>query len=114
MKLMQMGNFLSNGYHIFIDNFFATVSLASTLYKLGIFITGTIRRNRKFLPQAFQNKLQSGEKKYFRTGLTFALAEREENLNMAQFCCYPRTVEKKTAREHGFDKASKEIPRSPL
>jgi hypothetical protein len=111
---MRMGNCFFNGYHIFIDSLLATVSLASVLYKLGIFITGTIRRNRKFLPNAFRNKLQIGEKKYFGTGLTLALVVREKILNMAKFCCYPRTVNQSIVREHGFDKASKEIPRSQL
>jgi hypothetical protein len=109
-----MGNCLSNVYHILIGKLFATVSLSSALYELGMFITGTIRRNRKFLPHAFRNKLQTGQKKYFGTGLTLALAMRKKILNMAQFFCYPRTVKQKIVRDHEFDKTSKEIPRSLL
>ena len=37
-----MGNYLSKGYHIFMDNFFTTVPLAKRLYELGTLITGTI------------------------------------------------------------------------
>ncbi|PNF31176.1 hypothetical protein B7P43_G15164, partial [Cryptotermes secundus] len=50
MKLLNMGNYLHKGYHIFMDNFFSSIPLAKELYELQTFITGTIRRNRKWLP----------------------------------------------------------------
>ena len=78
MKLMEMGNYLSKGYHVFVDNFFTTVPLAKALYELKTFITGTIRCNRKELPTAFRNKFQVGEKKYFRRGHILALETREK------------------------------------
>lgn len=78
MKLMKMGNYLKKGYHIFMDNFFTSIPLASSLYKLQTFITGTIRRNRKFLPKQYQNKFQIGEKKYFRSNSILSLAYREK------------------------------------
>jgi hypothetical protein len=65
MKLLKMGNYIFKGYHVFMDKFFMTVPLAELLYKLSTYVTGTIRINRKFLPQAFQNKFEVGEKKYF-------------------------------------------------
>lgn len=78
MKLLQMGNYLSKGYHVFIDNFFTSIPLAKALYEVKTFITGTIRRNRKYLPTNFKNKFQVGEKKYFRRGPMLALAMREK------------------------------------
>ena len=78
MKLLKMGNYICKGYHVFMDNFFMSVPLAEDLYKLSTYVTGTIRRNRKFLPQAFQNKFEVGEKKYFRKGPILAAAFREK------------------------------------
>jgi hypothetical protein len=47
-------------------------------YKLSTYVTGTIRRNRKYLPQAFHNKFEVGEKKCFRKGPILAAAFREK------------------------------------
>jgi hypothetical protein len=60
-KLLKMGKYLSKGYHIFMNNFLTTVPSATTLYKMGTFITRTIHRNRKYIPQAFSNRFQTGE-----------------------------------------------------
>ena len=62
MKLLEMGDYLSKGYHIFMDNFFTSIPLAKKLYEMGTLITGTIRRNRKFLPAIFKGKFGIGEK----------------------------------------------------
>jgi hypothetical protein len=40
------------------------VPLAKDIYKLSAYVTRTIRRNRKLLPQAFWSKFEVGEKKY--------------------------------------------------
>jgi hypothetical protein len=69
-----MGNYMSKGYHIFMDNFFMTVPLAKDMYKLSTYVTRTIRRNIKFLPQAFRSKFEVGEKKYFYRGPILAAA----------------------------------------
>jgi hypothetical protein len=78
MKLLKMGNYICKGYHVFVDNFFMSVPLAEDLYKLSTYVTGTIRRNRKFVLQAFQNKFEVGEKKYFRKGPILAAASHEK------------------------------------
>jgi hypothetical protein len=72
MKLLQIGNYLSKGYYIYLDNFFTTAYLANALYKLETFVIGTIRTNRKFLPQAFWNTFLI-IKKYFRSVSSFDL-----------------------------------------
>ncbi|PNF32253.1 hypothetical protein B7P43_G17701 [Cryptotermes secundus] len=78
MKLLNMGNCLRKGYHIFMDNFFTSIPLAKELYKLQTFVTSTVRRNRKYLPAAFGNKFQIGQKQYFRSGPILTVAYREK------------------------------------
>ena len=66
MRLLKMGNSLSKGYHIFMDNYFISIPLAKRLYKLGTYLNGTIRRNKTFTPQAFNKKIGGrGAKKNF-------------------------------------------------
>ena len=73
-----MGNYLSKGYHIFMDNFFMSLPLAKRLCELGTYVNGTICRNKKFLPQEFKKKFEVGEQKYFRSGPILAAAIREK------------------------------------
>ena len=42
-----------------------SVPLAEDLYKLSTYVTGTIRRNRKFLPQAFRTSLKLARRNIF-------------------------------------------------
>jgi hypothetical protein len=51
-----------------------TMPLAKDMYKLSTYVTRTIRRNIKFLPQAFQSKFEVGEKNYFHRGPILAAA----------------------------------------
>ena len=64
-KLLKIGNYMSKDYHIFMDNFSMTVPLAKDMCKLCTYMTRTIRRNRKFLPQAFRSKFEVDEKNIF-------------------------------------------------
>lgn len=92
MKLLNMRNCLRKGYHIFMDNFFTSIPLAKELYKLQTFVTGTVRRNRKYLPAAFGNKFQIGQKQYFRRGPILTEHTVKKNLNVPQFCSSPPMV----------------------
>ena len=66
MKLLKMGNYICKGYHVFMDNFFMAVQLAEDLYKLSTYVTGTIRRNRKFLPhRLFEKSLKLARRNIF-------------------------------------------------
>ncbi|CAL7946858.1 unnamed protein product [Xylocopa violacea] len=78
MKLLTMGNYFLKGYHIFVDNFFTSIPLAKALYDLGTYITGTIRRNRKFLPKSLNEKFGVGITKYFRQGPILTIGYREK------------------------------------
>ena len=53
MKLMQP--YLNEGYHLFVDNFYTSVTLFKTLFTLGIPATGTIIENRRNFPAALKN-----------------------------------------------------------
>ncbi|XP_068081918.1 piggyBac transposable element-derived protein 4-like [Anabrus simplex] len=82
-KLLVMGGYLNKGYHVFVDNYFMSVPLVRRLYPLGTYITGTVRRNRKYLPQNFKNKFSVGQKQYFRSGpmLACAFGEKKSQKN---------------------------------
>jgi hypothetical protein len=41
----------SEGYHLYVDRYYTSVSLAEELLKMKCYLTGTIRRDRKFLPR---------------------------------------------------------------
>ena len=48
MKLMEP--YLEKGYHVFIDNYYNSVSLTEFLSSKGTYITGTLRKDRKRNP----------------------------------------------------------------
>ena len=45
MALMK--DYLNQGYHLFIDNFYSSVTLAKHLFEQGTLVTGTIKDNRR-------------------------------------------------------------------
>ena len=65
-KLLSPENYLMKDYHVYKDNFFASIPLVEHLYSLGTFITGTIHRNRKNLLAALKKQFKSVTNKYFR------------------------------------------------
>jgi hypothetical protein len=60
VRLLEYGNFLNKGYHIFVDNFFTTMKLARYLYSKCTFITGTLRKNRKGISPDMKKSLMLG------------------------------------------------------
>ena len=48
--LKLMTQFLNNGYHVFTDNYYNSVSLTKYLSNHGTYITGTLRKDRKRNP----------------------------------------------------------------
>ena len=73
MGLMRMSNYLNKAYHVFCDNYFTGVQLASDLLGLGTYLTGTLRRNRRHLPKGVKAKIAPGEVLYFRKDSLLAL-----------------------------------------
>ena len=53
MKLMQP--YLHQGYNLFFDNFYTSVSLVSDLFDLGVPSSGTVRINRKGFPDSLKD-----------------------------------------------------------
>ena len=56
MKLMQ--NYLNQGYHLFIDNFYTSVTVAKHLFQHGVLTTGTILDTRRDFPANLKNGKQ--------------------------------------------------------
>lgn len=57
-----LSNFINVGHHLFIDNFYTSVSLVEKLYASKTFCTGTLRQKRKNNPREIElSKLKKGE-----------------------------------------------------
>ena len=78
VTLLQMGNYLRKGYHVFIDNFFTSVALLKELYNSKTYATGTVRQNSKGLPKLIKNKLEPNESAFFRQDFLLATSYREK------------------------------------
>ncbi|XP_044745115.1 piggyBac transposable element-derived protein 4 [Coccinella septempunctata] len=62
LVLRLLGPFLNKGHHVFMDNFYNSVSLSSELLKLRTHSTGTLRANRRGNPATIvRKKLKKGE-----------------------------------------------------
>uniref|UniRef100_A0A1B6H1M9 PiggyBac transposable element-derived protein domain-containing protein n=1 Tax=Cuerna arida TaxID=1464854 RepID=A0A1B6H1M9_9HEMI len=77
-KLLEIGQYLNKGYHVFIDNFFTSIPLATYLYENLTFVTGTVRKNRKGIPPQLKEKFQVGQKTYVRNDSLLFLGYREK------------------------------------
>lgn len=78
VKLLEMGQYLNKGYHVFVDNFFMSIPLAQHLFAKETYITGTMRRNRKEIPIKIKEKLGVGHQCYMRKGELLMLSYREK------------------------------------
>jgi hypothetical protein len=83
-NLMTVGNYFNKGYHLFVDNFYTSVPLAEYLYSVGTYITGTVRANRKYLPQAIKDKFGVGITKFFKSGFLLLCGFREKKSQKKQ------------------------------
>lgn len=85
MTLLQMANCLGKGHHMYLDNFFTSISLARNLYTNKTFMTGTLRKDRKGIPKKLLGKYAVGQKTYVRKGPLLIMAHREKPSNASQF-----------------------------
>ena len=73
--------YLDKGHHIFADRFYSSVPLVEELKKRGSGFTGTLVRNRLYLPgevRAKKFQLRKGEQKAWRDGEKLVLAWRDK------------------------------------
>lgn len=85
VKLLEMANLLNKGFHMFLDNFFVTKKLARYLYSNSTNVTGTVRIDRKGIPNQLRGKFPVGKKVYVRKGPLLLMAYREKATNKTQF-----------------------------
>jgi hypothetical protein len=78
VKLLEIGNYLNKGYHVFVDNYFMSIPLAKYLFSKETYITGTMRRNRKEIPFKIKEKLSVGHQCYMRNEEILMLSYREK------------------------------------
>ena len=77
VNLLKDSNCLNKGHHIFVDNFFTSVELARYLYSMDTYLTETIRRNKKCIPDNLK-QTNVNEVKYFRDNEVLFCAYREK------------------------------------
>lgn len=77
-KLLKIGQYLNKGYHLFVDNFFLSLPLAKYLFSQQTYVTGTLRRNRKGIPDRMKTKFGVGEETYMRNENLLILGYREK------------------------------------
>lgn len=82
-----MGQYLGKGYHLFVDNFFSSIPLAKFLYDNSMFITGTIRRNKKGLPLVIKTNFAVGGKVYLRDDNMLLLGYWEKKFQKNLLSC---------------------------
>ncbi|XP_049812674.1 piggyBac transposable element-derived protein 4-like [Schistocerca nitens] len=78
MKLLTLGSYMQKGYHVFCDNFFTSIPLAEKLYSVGTYLTGTIRRKRKFLPRGLLSNYAVGQLKFFKKSFILLCGFRQK------------------------------------
>jgi hypothetical protein len=96
-KLLEIGGYLNKGYNVFVDIGFMSVPLVRCLHQLSTYMTGTVRRNRKLLPQQFKNKLAVGQKMYCRSSplLVCVFGEKKSPQKILSFFSPARSQPKK-------------------
>ena len=63
VTLMQ--RYLHKGHHLFIDNYYISISLATYFLQNGTYTTGTIMDTRKYFPVQLKTMTLKKEKKHF-------------------------------------------------
>ncbi|KXJ08603.1 PiggyBac transposable element-derived protein 4 [Exaiptasia diaphana] len=78
-KLINISGLTNKGYHLFVDNFYTSVTLAEHLYDKGVMLTGTMRSNRKGIPKMIkQAKPKIQECIYAKNVHTLVLSWKEK------------------------------------
>ncbi|XP_047359935.1 piggyBac transposable element-derived protein 4-like [Vespa velutina] len=77
VNLLNESNCLNKEYHFFVDNFFSNIELARYLYSNNTYLTGTIRQNKKCIPDHLKT-VNVNEAKYFKDNNVLLCAYREK------------------------------------
>lgn len=78
IDLLKLGPYLNKGFSLYVDNFFMSLPLADNLFSNMTYVTGTMRRNRKGIPEAMKGKFNVGQRMYKRRDHKLMLAYREK------------------------------------
>ena len=75
LVLSMMAGLLHKGYRLYMDNWYSSASLFSTLFQKGTHACGTVRMNRKGLPKNLkpQQKMKKGDSVFKREKETIAM-----------------------------------------
>ena len=112
--VLHLVNELNLEHHqLFFDNFFTTLPLLLQLQEKRIGATGTIRRNRKFVPKELlhEDKLQRGEYRYYACDqISVVKWQDKKTVFIASNSFDPRQTETVTRRERNGSKISIPCP----
>jgi hypothetical protein len=61
-KLLEIGEYLNKGYHVFVGTYLMSVPLVHHLHQLNTYITGTVWRTGNFYPSSSRTNLQFDKK----------------------------------------------------
>ncbi|PNF19106.1 hypothetical protein B7P43_G09791 [Cryptotermes secundus] len=76
--LLNVGGYLMKGFHVVLDSFFTSFQLAHYLYKKCTFLTGSLKRNRRHVPQELRENFDVGHIKYYRSKEILLAGYREK------------------------------------
>jgi hypothetical protein len=103
MELME--GYLDKNHVVVMDNFFTSVPLFTDLLNRSTYACGTIRSNRKYLPEEFkkEQKLDSGQSKFWQSdNFVATLWQDKRPVRFLSTCCEAEgndTVERKRKRQ---------------
>ena len=87
-ELITEAGLFNKGYHLFVDNFYTSPTLAEYLYSKRPLLTGTLHSNRKGVPQMLNAaKPKEQDCLYFRKGPLLALAWKEKSRRKIRVSC---------------------------
>jgi hypothetical protein len=103
MELLE--GYLDKNYTAFMDNFFSSIPLYFDLLNRSTYACGTVRPNRKYLPEGFgeQQDMEPGEDEFWQSGNFVAtIWQDKRSTSFLSTCCTPEgsdTVQRHRRKE---------------
>nr|XP_047132650.1 piggyBac transposable element-derived protein 4-like [Hydra vulgaris] len=92
-RLLRQTNFLHQGHHLGIDNYYTSPQLLLDLYAHQTTATGTVRVNRKGLPETcIKSKLKNKEVCQYRKGPLLCVAYQDGKKSLYYYLLLPKQV----------------------